>query len=375
VERVFDPAALRAFTGQLSPTLTARGALHDPEWFCALRCREPHELLVLADREDHRVVGLLMANIAPATLDYGLGGLTFFRLPVTQCTMHPGPISARQGSEGDLISGCLTTLADALPRGAVVYANAVPVESALHHLLQSLGIARSHFHVLAWGGESAHCSAVWTGSVETYLKSIGKDSRKDLKKCAKKLLEDPTVQCRLKAFKTIDDIDEFMSECVRVSDKTYQKKELGLGVSRGGWEEAKIRFAAERGGFLGYILYIDNEPCAFQYCFVKDGICALVQTGYDPAHAARQVGSVLFYLMLCELERAKEPVEELDFGPHSSAFKARTANRKRRVRNYYLFRRTWIGALQFVSLFLVNRLSIVGGDILARTGLRKRRAN
>jgi len=90
------------------------------------------------------------------------------------------------------------------------------------------------------------------------------------------------------------------------------------------------------------------------------------QTGYDPAWAERQIGSVLFFQVLRDIERIKLPVECLDFMPDVNLFKLRTTNDRRQIRHYYLFKRTFVGTLQFVTLMATDFLSRSLGAVAKR---------
>ncbi len=365
-EAFADEAAFRVFANAARATLPALDMNHDVEWIAAAHGWPHNALLVLADWDEGKVAGLASFIVSNAPLIYALGGFEFFKRKVRQFKLYQGVTSVHGDGERS-IGACFTQLAAAMPNSGVVFAGAVPIESELHRqLVDPSSALRRHFHVLAWGKESQHCRIRWEGSVDKYLASIGKKSGKELQRNSKLLLSDPALKCEITCFRTPGEVEVFLRDSIRISDKTYQKKDLGLGISLGGAVERTIRFAVARGGFLGYILYINGEPAAFRYGFVCGRTATMKQTGYDPVWAERQIGSVLFFQVLRDFERMKLAVDCLDFMPDINLFKLRTTNDRRQIRHYYLFKRTFIGTVQYATLTATDFLSRSLGALAKR---------
>jgi hypothetical protein len=254
-------------------------------------------------------------------------------------------------------------------RSSAVYIEAMPIGSELNvQLNDASSSVRRRFFVIPFGAESPHCGIHWPGSVDVYLKSIGEHTRKDLTKLRRKLFSDPTLKCEIKRFETADDLEAFFRDGIQVSDRTYQKRELGRGLALGGSVERTLRQAVKQGTFLGFIMYINEQPVAFRYGFVFGGTYVMMQTGYDPAWARHQVGSVLFIEVLQDLERHRVPVKYLDLMTHATVFKLRTTNDRHQARNYYLFKRNLIGFLQYASLKAATDATRLVEAILRKTG-------
>lgn len=360
-----DVAALRAFAQDLRTAFPDIDVNHDVEWIAEAHGWPNNELLVLADRAGDRISGAATLLISKAPLVYAVGPFVLLKLSVRQFKLYQG-LTCSHGNRARAIGACFDALFESMPEGSVVFAGAVPIGSDLHQqLVDPTSPLRRRFHLLPWGAESQHCRIRWEGSFEKYLASIGKMSRKDLRRSAKALLDDPTVKCEVRRFQSPDDLEVFMRDGISVSDKTYQR-DLGLGISLGGAVERVIRFAASRESFFGYILYINDAPVAFKYGFIWGKTCIMKHTGYDPAWAHRNVGSVLFSEVLRDFERTKLPADYLDFMPDVNLFKLRTTNDWQRVRHYYLFKRTFLGAVQFVTLMATDFLSRSLGKLARR---------
>lgn len=351
-----------AFARELRAAFPKLDMNYDVEWLCVQHGWPENEILFMALRQGGEITGYAPFLIANTTLTYALGPFVLWRQRVRQLKLYQG-IVARSDQAADQ---CFEVLRRTMGRG-IVFAGAVQKGSLVRAQSEAAasGLVRG-FHVLAWGNETWHCLVRWEGSVEKYLASLGKKSGKELQRNAKLLLSDAALQCELKAFRTPPEAEAFLSDGIAISDKTYQKRDLGLGIARGGAVERLIRFAAARGAFHGYILYINGAPAAFRYGFQCGDTCTMKQTGYDPAWADRQVGSVIFFETIRDFERIKLPVAWLDFMPDVTLFKLRTTNDRRSIRHFYFFPRTLRGTLQFLTLGALDRLSRAAAPFLKK---------
>lgn len=363
-EAFADEQALRRFAESARATLPALDRHHDVEWISVAHDWPSNELLVLVDREESRIVGLASFAIAQEPLIYALGPFELLRLNVKQFKLYQEVTTLRAVPE-EAIASCFDVLAQSKPQ--VVCASSIPIGSDLHkQFLEPTSAVRRHFYVLPWGGEKPHCRIRWEGSFEKYLASIGKVSRKDLRRNARALLTDTTLDVKVRRFQSPEEVDVFFRDGINVSDKTYQKRDLGLGLSLGGQLERVIRHAAAHDGFLGYILYINGAPAAFEYALMCGTTCTMMQAGYDPAWADRQIGSVLFFEVLRDFEHIGLRAEWLDLLPGTNLFKLRVANDKRQIRRFYLFSRTPVGTSLFLTLMATDWFSRTVGSLVAR---------
>jgi hypothetical protein len=364
-EPLADETALKRLAGEVRAALPDLDMNHDIEWIAAAHGFPQNELIVLTDRDGDKIVGVATFLVSRAPLVFGLGGFTLLKRQVRQLKLYQGITTARADA-GRAIGACFASLSDVMGTG-VVFIGAVEIGSALHgQLVDARSELRRRFRTLAWGNESQHCLVRWAGGIEAYLASIGKKSGKELQRNTKLLMSDKSLACELRHFRAPEEVDAFLADGIAISDKTYQKKDLGLGISRGGAVERLMRFAAARGAFLGYILYIDGAPAAFRYGFVCGRTATMKQTGYDPKWAERQIGSVLFFQVLNDFAAAKLPVDRLDFMPDVNLFKLRTTNDWRQIRHYYLFKRDAGGTAQYLALAATDFLSRTLGALARR---------
>jgi hypothetical protein len=343
------------FAAAARERLPIREINHDVEWLEAGRRADADDAIVtLADYAADALVGVLPLRVSTGEIKYTVGNVTLFRKKVREFQLFEAPISTR-ADRGAAMARAMEGLAEAMPDGAVAFASAVPCESEFHALLNAPGGALGRlFHVLQWGGENWHCKIDWQGTLEGYLASLGADSRRNFKRYSKKLFANEALKPKIERFRSADEIGRFLDDGIKISDKTYQKKLYGLGLARGGATEKRFRFAAERGAFLGHILYLNGEPAAFHYGFVFGETFFVLQMGYDPAVAQHQAGAVLFFHVLEDVERLKLPIKVVDCLPGVTDFKLRTTNRKTRIENFYLFKKGLRGSALYAAVKLVD---------------------
>jgi Acetyltransferase (GNAT) domain len=317
----------------------------DIEWqSLAMTARD--RMIALTDKDGSELQGFTSVRAHDSKIAFSVGGITLLRRRVRSFGIYEGIATRRPDSKG-AIADSLIALSAHMPGSSAVFLEAVPFGSGLHAVLEAAGDAlRETFYVLPWATTTVS-RIKWPGSVDEYLKSIGRGTRKDLKRCATDLMADATAQCTMTRFAAPEDIDAFLRDGMAISDKTYQKNLLGRGLSSDGMEAKQIRFAAEKRAFLGHILYANGVPVAFQYGFIYNGTYFVDQVGYDPAWGNRQVGGVLFIESLRDLEKTKADIQTLDFGQGMTLFKERTTNERTEVGHYYLFRRTTGGFILY----------------------------
>jgi hypothetical protein len=357
VQKLCDVQELSALAESVRDSLPISDSELDIEWLALPDGRPLDELLVLIQRDGALLIGVAPFLHSILHLDYNLCGLSLFKKRIRGLRIKQGPISIDQ----DPISACadaFKTLATITGNASVVYLESVAADSAIHHLVTDLtSPIHQDFHAVPLNAEDWHCRIRWNGSVENYLNSIGSNSRRDFKRRSRKLFLESGFECQVRCFQSMPEVDDFLRDGIEVSDKTWQKQKLGDGLSRGGLLERKIRFAAERGSFLGYVLYANGQPVAFDFGFLYRDVCSMEAKGYDPAWADYRVGTVLFFEILRDFEAKKLPVRFIDYLTMVSSFKLRTTNEKHRIQSFYLFRKSPLGSLYYYTFMPVHRTS------------------
>jgi hypothetical protein len=370
VQKLCEVHELSALAESVRDSLPIDDSELDIEWLALAEGRPIDELLVLIQRDGARLIGAAPFLRSILYLDYSVCGLSLYKKKIRGLRIKQGPITIDQNPTA-ACADSFKTLATIMDKAPVVYVESVAADSATHHVVaDSTSPIHQDFHVVPLNAEDWHCRIRWDGNVENYLKSIGGNSRRDFKRRSRKLFLESGVKCEVRCFQSMPEVDDFLRDGVEVSDKTWQKQKLGDGLSRGGPLERKIRFAAQRGAFLGYVLYAGGKPVAFDYGFLYRDVCSMEAKGYDPAWADYRVGTVLFFEILRDFEAKMLPVRFIDYLTMFSSFKLRTTNDKRRIQSFYLFRKSPLGSLYYYTFMPVHRTSRALVAILERMRIK-----
>jgi CelD/BcsL family acetyltransferase involved in cellulose biosynthesis len=131
------------------------------------------------------------------------------------------------------------------------------------------------------------------GNFEAYVAGFSSKTRATLLRKVRKfaVAGGGTVDCR--EFATAHDMAAFFPLARSVSAKTYQERLLDSGLPHNDAFMARACDLADRGGCLGYILFMNGVPAAYMLSFCKDGVLTYDHVGYDPALKALSPGTVL----------------------------------------------------------------------------------
>lgn len=351
------------------PSLVAGDLNMDVEWLLAVAGGKD-TLHLLTDFEGVCLAGFAPFRTTTTRLRVAAGPLPLYRVDVQRFYALRAPQTTRPKPRSALVA-CLAKLAETLPSGAAVYFDAAPIGSDLQSILADPPPElRSRYFVLPWGEQYEHCKIKWSGSVEAYLKSLTSKNRSNMKRPVQKV-EGSGVKLTVKRFQQPTEIDDFLCDGIAISDKTYQNR-LGSGLTRGGDREAMIRFAAGRGCFLAHVLYADDQPAAFQYALIDRQTLYGLEMGYDPAYAHLQIGNALFFKMLEDLEKHRDPINMIDMMTYDSVFKRRSSNIRVPAHNYYLFPRTASGRMTYYPVLIATRVRMLGLSALRALNLSDR---
>jgi CelD/BcsL family acetyltransferase involved in cellulose biosynthesis len=368
-EDLADATNAAALASQARATFPGLDINHDIDWLRASSAGANMSLLVLSAHKDGKLAGLAPFEVSPASLQIAVGGLTLMTKKVRRYALESNPLVADGLSNGALAE-CFRALADRLPDDAAVFLRGVPSSSTMHEqLVARTSPLRKLFHVVPHGPSYMRCRIRWDGSFETYLSSLGKVTRKDLKRTLKKA-EERLGAHRLVRYTTPSEIDEFLRHAGEIADKTYQSKLLGLGLGKSAGLRANLASAARSGAFLGHILFVDDAPAAFHCGYVHRACFYMVDGGYDPRWSKAQVGIVTFLHVLQDLERHQDKVTVLDYLYGDADYKKRTSNLKAPERHYYLIKRSVSGAFLATAMRATDELSRKVGDVLDKYGVK-----
>lgn len=211
----------------------------------------------------------------------------------------------------------------------------------------------------------------FTGGYDDYLKSLGKITRKDLRRTRRKVLSTLGGELETRVFRTPTEVEPFLSEATVISNKTYQWNLYGAGLQDKERVSRRMKATAEKGWFRSYILYAENQPAAFQVGHPYRGTYYAWETGYDPRWSKLQIGTFLLTEIFLDLTGIPEAVSRFDFLHGDDLHKSRLSNTARVEQDYYLFPRGVRGAMLAYPLKASLKLSGAMAQMVDRFGLKQ----
>jgi hypothetical protein len=144
----------------------------------------------------------------------------------------------------------------------------------------------------------------WTRTLpddyDELLASLSAKTRKGLRSAVSRLERELGSRFSVRAFHAAFELDDFFLDAEEVSRQTYQR-DLGVGFRDDDAARRLASFAAESGWFRGWILYLDDQPVAFDMGVVYGRTFHWINGAFDPAFAKHRPGTCLTALVLRDL--------------------------------------------------------------------------
>lgn len=140
----------------------------------------------------------------------------------------------------------------------------------------------------------AHRCLLLPDSLQDFLAALPAKERQNLNYRQKRLLKKFPGKVRLRRFRGEDDVERLIDDAEQIAKNTYQRA-LGRGFTLA--EGAGLRAEARQGSLRGYVLYIEEKPCAFLIASWRKGILYGTFGGHDPEYGEYSPGRYL--LMRC----------------------------------------------------------------------------
>ena len=286
-----------------------------------------HLLLVdkSSEAQAHHVL-LLEREGAPSTLVVGrveeirlpvrLGYKTVSRPRVRVLTVSYGGVLGRDDEEA--AGAVVDEIVAALGRGEADVARLrnLRVGSPLHRAARSTPGRLSRD---ALARPTRHWRARLGGSYDEYLARRSSKTRANLRRYGRKFEAAFPDAIELRSFRDPADLDRLLADTRAVYEGTYHRA-LGVGFSDSGVERELTALALARGWFRGFVLYVDEKPCAFWHGIRYGRVFSTGPTGYDPAFGTHRVGTYVLGRMVEELSR-EEDLDWIDFGFGDAEYK------------------------------------------------------
>jgi hypothetical protein len=274
---------------------------------------EPYTLLVFRDGAPR---AMLIGTKGPVTINCKLGYLKVLRVTLKCLTIIHG------GYLGDFCEQTSRRLLDHLytslceDQTDVVIFRQLPLASPLYSLAtkRSPIFCRRHFPKI-----DRHWRMAIPDRIDSFYKQHSAKTRQTLKRQLKQL--DTKFQTRLIECTDPEMVSMTLHDAAAVSSRTYQHA-LGSGLLDDANTRKLLFTAAQNGWLCLHVLYLNEQPCAFQLGLRYHGMYFLQTMGFDPAKKQRNLGTALFLKVLDQL--CQDPaVKYLDFGFGDAEYKRR----------------------------------------------------
>jgi CelD/BcsL family acetyltransferase involved in cellulose biosynthesis len=207
------------------------------------------------------------------------------------------------------------------------------------------------------------------GSFDAYLGGFSSKTRSTLQRKVKKFSAASGGEIRFGAYRTAAEMADFFHRAGALSAKTYQERLLGAGLPQ---DEPFRRHAVElaaREGARGFLLFLQDKPVAYVFCFCGDRVMTYDYVGYDPDAAPLSPGTVLQYLILQRLF-AEGSLDIFDFTEGEGQQKQLFATDHRDCATTYYLRHSIRHAVLLRSHSALNGLGQTAGSVLERLRLK-----
>jgi len=205
-------------------------------------------------------------------------------------------------------------------------------------------------------------------SFDEYVKKLANHARQDVRRALRKVENDPEVKASYRVFTNPDEVPEFLTLAQTVSEKTYQKTLLDLGIRDNPETCRRLTFAAEKGWLRSYILTFKGEPVAMRHGFLYRKAYYAEQTGYDPRWSKWSVGTSIYMHAIRDLINIG--VGKFDFLYGDNEKKRSLSNAYRMEQNFYLIPRRFPLLVIAYGLRLFNAIAQLLGDFMDKNDIK-----
>ncbi len=209
------------------------------------------------------------------------------------------------------------------------------------------------------------------GNFKEFLSGMARKHRHEFRRHQKRLTDRFGDSTRIRCLRWENEVDELASEVEKIAAKTYQRA-LRVGFRPEADILAYLRTAARKGGLRGYVLYLENEPCAFFIGVEYKGRFYGIYTGFDPAFRKYSPGLLVLMRSIEDCYEPSMQVSEFDLGRGDRGYKRILCNRVRQDGPQYVYAPSWRGLHLNLLRSAMSLFELTMKKVLAGSGLHKR---
>jgi len=273
--------------------------------------------ITLVESDSHPAV-MAIGRIENRRFDFQVGYKRLFGKTLRCLSIVYGGILGRQSD--DSCTALVRGLVDALRRreADVVLLNRLRTDSLVYKLCRTVPhlLTRSHFVP-----SQLHWQTDIPATAEEFYDRIPTSRKRRWSRNLKQLGAPSSSKIKVVCYRRPSDIDYLVDVAYQIEKSTY-KHPLVVGFSGSALNRALLEQAAEDGWLKAYVLYVDDDPCAFQFD-VQYGCVQFSEYGsFDPRRSRGSPGTVLMVKVIEQLCREPD-VHKMDYGFGDASWKAK----------------------------------------------------
>lgn len=205
---------------------------------------------------------------------------------------------------------------------------------------------------------------------EDYLSTKKKKTISTLKRKIRKIEATNAEGKTFRVLTSPDEMDEFFSMALPISDKSYQQRLWGQGLPGTDKFRNEIINKSMSGEIIGYILNINDKPVAYNLCPIYGETKVLYDfTGYDSDYSKFSPGTVLQYKIIEDLFQ-RSNIEYYDLCTGEGVHKELFATDFILCGNIYFFSINPKYVITFSFKFLFSTITKLAIHVLSSIGLK-----
>jgi hypothetical protein len=346
----------------------------DPRWLATFVQGDDKRLERLVLEQSGVLAGSATFFVHPSALRIAISDWSLYGRAVKRYTLFAQPLLNEivVTDKSASLLALFEQISERLEADEVIFLQSVIDGSSLSEVLSKDSPLSRKYHILEYGERYRHRYIDFTGDYNHYLSQLSAGTRSDLKRTQKRFIAKVNGQYQTICYQNVNEISAFLDAAMAVSALTYQYKLLGAGLRD--WTALEKRFTttANLGWFRSYVLFVNQQPIAFQVGHLYRGCYHAQEIGYDPDWAKLQAGIFLHTEIVSDLLTVPNLVKRFDFGNDDNMHKQRLSNADRVEKYVYLIPRHWRNDLIVYAMRATNSMSTLVGRFLKRHGLRKR---
>jgi hypothetical protein len=280
----------------------------------------PHVMLL--SRDGHPKT-LMIGWIQNNGFNWKIGYKTIFR-PKERC-LHIEYAGVLGDTSSSNCAALIEEIQNCLKRGEAdfAYFKFIRHESAVFKVAVEMPsfLCRDHFPFI-----NPHWTLSLPSSFDEFYRSRSKSMKKSVRLIRNRIEKKYKGKIKIQCYKLKSDVDRAMKDVEAIAAKTYQRG-LGAGFYSTPEGRQEWSYAAERKWLRVYILYLDEEPCAFFTGYSYGNRYHLETTGFDRAYNFYSPGTYLLIRIIEDL-CFNEKISFLDFSYGDADYKRKYCNQK-----------------------------------------------